>query len=167
MIASKRQRFLGAFTFLRTLIWFGQRLHWKRDVIIKARGHFVMERRSVTSRYHGSKHNDDGNGNDHWRKSNMFMQAKQQLCTCDALFCTFLGRRCTTTKWHFLTSSVGWEQSTTLKTVLSDSTPENFANIWQIKWNWIDEVSNSTNSLVKWSFQFVVIQKFCHHDNTT
>ena len=21
-------------------------------------------------------------------------------------------------------------------TVLSDSTPENFANIWQIKWNW-------------------------------
>ena len=22
-------------------------------------------------------------------------------------------------------------------TVLSDSTPENFANFWQIKWNWI------------------------------
>ena len=27
--------------------------------------------------------------------------------------------------------------SLTLDTVLSDSTPENFANIWQIKWNWI------------------------------
>ena len=24
-----------------------------------------------------------------------------------------------------------------LNTFLSDSTPENFANIWQIKWNWI------------------------------
>ena len=35
-----------------------------------------------------------------------------------------------------------------LNTVLSDSTPENLANIWQINWNWIkiDEVWNSANS---------------------
>ena len=52
--------------------------------------------------------------------------------------------------WNFLISSTRFMEkvkkktetyflclSLTLDTVLSDSTPENFANIWQIKWNWI------------------------------
>ena len=38
------------------------------------------------------------------QKSNRFRQAKQQLCTCITLFCTFLCRRCTTTSWNCLIS---------------------------------------------------------------
>ena len=34
-------------------------------------------------------------------KSHRFISAKQQLCTCVTLFCTFLGRRCTTATWNF------------------------------------------------------------------
>ena len=54
-----------------------------------------------------------------------------------------------------------------LDTVLSDSTPENFANILanKMKLNTIDEVWNSTNSLFKWRFWFVVIQKFRYYGN--
>ena len=33
------------------------------------------------------------------QKSNWFRLAKQQLCTCIMLFCTFLCRQCTTTTW--------------------------------------------------------------------
>ena len=33
-----------------------------------------------------------------------FRLAKQQLCTCITLFCTFLCRHCTTTAWNFLFS---------------------------------------------------------------
>ena len=35
------------------------------------------------------------------QKSNSFRLAKQKLCTCITLFCTFLCRRCTTTTWNF------------------------------------------------------------------
>ena len=38
------------------------------------------------------------------QKSNRFRQAKQQLCTCITLFCTFLCRRCTTATWNGLIS---------------------------------------------------------------
>ena len=38
------------------------------------------------------------------QKSNRFRLAKQQLCTCITLFCTFLCRRCTTTTWNCLIS---------------------------------------------------------------
>jgi len=41
-----------------------------------------------------------------WQKSNRFRLAKQQLCTCITLFCTFLSRRCTTATWNFLISRV-------------------------------------------------------------
>ena len=56
-----------------------------------------------------------------------------------------------------------------LDTVFSDSTPENFTNIWQIKMkiNKIDEFWNSAISLFKWRFRFVVIQKCCYHGNMT
>ena len=36
------------------------------------------------------------------QKSNRFRQAKQQLCTCITLFCTFLCLRCTTATWNCL-----------------------------------------------------------------
>ena len=38
------------------------------------------------------------------QKSNRIRLAKQQLCTCITLFCTFLCRRCTTTTWKCLFS---------------------------------------------------------------
>ena len=38
------------------------------------------------------------------QKGNRFRSAKQQLCTCITLFCTFLCRRCTTTTWKCLIS---------------------------------------------------------------
>ena len=64
------------------------------------------------------------------------------------LFCTFFSHSCTTVTWNFLNhmpaSQSRWKQhkkfcflSLNSDTVLSDSTPENFANIWPIKWNWI------------------------------
>ena len=36
-----------------------------------------------------------------------------------------------------------------------------------MKLNKIGEVLNSANRLLKWPFRFVVIQKFCYHDNVT
>ena len=38
------------------------------------------------------------------QKSYRFILAKQQLCTCITLFCTFLCRRCTTITWKCLIS---------------------------------------------------------------
>ena len=38
------------------------------------------------------------------QKSNRFRLAKQQLCTCITLFCTFLCRPCTTSTWNCLIS---------------------------------------------------------------
>ena len=38
------------------------------------------------------------------QKSNGFRSARQQLCTCITLFCTFLCRRCTSTTWKYLNS---------------------------------------------------------------
>ena len=43
-------------------------------------------------------------------------------------------------------------------TVLSDSTPENFANFWQIKWNWIREMKFETVQFHFWS----VLSVCCH-----
>ena len=68
--------------------------------------------------------------------------AKKQLCTCITLNCTFLCRHCTTTTWKFLISrfmaDVNKRQRFSfvflnLDTLLSNSTPEKIANIWQIK----------------------------------
>ena len=39
-------------------------------------------------------------------KNNRFYWAKQQLCTCITLFCTFLCLHCTTTKWNDQISSL-------------------------------------------------------------
>ena len=82
------------------------------------------------------------------QKSNRCRFAKQQLCTCITLFCTFLCRHCTTTTWKCLISLFCREREhkrTTLfflflifDTVLKNSTPEKLGNlIWQIEWGGI------------------------------
>ena len=48
--------------------------------------------------------NDDGHGNEDVKKAISLLR-KQQLCTCITLFCTFLYRLCTTTKWKCLIAS--------------------------------------------------------------
>ena len=56
------------------------------------------------------------------KKSNRFRLAKQQLCTCITLFCTFLCRRCTTTTWKCLISRLVEDGNT--RQQLSFSFPE-------------------------------------------
>ena len=107
---------------------------------------------SVTSRSHGSKSSgwqqqgayDNGKGNKNGKKELVY-KAKQQLCTRNVY--TFFSHHCTTATWNFLISRARFmvrEHNTkmhglflNLDAVLSDSTLENFAKIWQIKWNWI------------------------------
>ena len=116
------------------------------------------------SRYHGSKvswSQHDMELNLRWRrrererqKRNRFISAKQQLWTCIMLFGTFLRRRCTTATWNFLISRARFmEKGNTAQklllflnfdTVLSDSIPEKFANICQIKWNRIRSIPFET-----------------------
>ena len=45
----------------------------------------------------GSLSNGDGDGNEDGKKAMGLAVAKQQLCTCITLVCTFLCRHCTTT----------------------------------------------------------------------
>ena len=65
----------------------------------------VIERRSVTSRYHGSKildhnngslNNDDGGGKKNGKKA-ISLDSNNQLCTCITLFCPPFSH-CYTTK---------------------------------------------------------------------
>ena len=66
------------------------------------------------------------------QKSNRFRQAKQQLCTCITLFCTFLCRRCTTATWNGLISR--FVEDGNKRQQFSFSLPIiKFANIWRIK----------------------------------
>ena len=145
-----------------------------------------MERRSVTSRYHGSKifgsqqrelRQQRGRRQRERQECNKFILVKQQLCTYITLFCIFFSYCCTTSTWNFLITRGRFTVNTTQKVSFSISrlrygsfgfNPENFSNIWQMKWNWIrsnDEVWNSANLLFKWIFGFVVISKFCYHGN--
>ena len=87
---------------------------------------------------------DNGKGNKNGKKELVY-KAKQQLCTRNVY--TFFNHHCTTATWNFLISRARFmvrEHSIkinvfflNLDAVLSDWTPENFAKIWQIKWNWI------------------------------
>ena len=56
-----------------------------------------------------------------------------------------------------------------LNTVLSDSTRENLANIWQIYWNWIRSEKSETVPIHFLSdvYRSVVVQKFCYHGKVT
>ena len=51
----------------------------------------------------GSFRKNDGDGSENVKKVIVWL-AKQQLCTCITLFCTFLCRHCTTTAWNCLIS---------------------------------------------------------------
>ena len=81
---------------------------------------------------------------------NSFILAKQQLCTYITFFCTFLCRRCTTTRWKCLISLFVEDGST--RQQLSFSFPElwyspldfnskKFANIWRIKRDGISAIN--------------------------
>ena len=85
------------------------------------------------------------------QKSNRFISAKQRLCTCMTLFCTFLNRSCKSASWNFLISRDWWTLHNNFlflflnsDTVLSDSSPDDFAKILQTKWNWIRSMKFET-----------------------
>ena len=88
--------------------------------------------------------------NENGKKTNRFRLAKQQLCTYITLFCTFRNRRCMTTIWKCLISRFFEDGNTKqqfpfsfpelFNTVLSNSTPKKFANIWRIKWDGINAI---------------------------
>ena len=68
---------------------------------------------------------------------------------CITLFCAFPSCCCTIATWPTLWSRVNKEQNfsflfLSFDLVLSHSTPENFANIWQIKWNLIGSMKFET-----------------------
>ena len=97
-----------------------------------------------------------------WQKSNRLRQAKQQLCTCITLFCTFLCRRCTTTTWNCLISR--FVEDGNKRQQLSFSFPElwcsplefnskKIANNWRIKRDGISAIKFGANSLFKWRFR--------------
>ena len=91
-------------------------------------------------------------------KCKRFRLAKQQLCTCITLFCTFLSRRCTTTTtWKCLISrfvedgNTGQQLSFSFLELWhspSELNCQKIANIctnWT-RWNKRDQVWGSTNS---------------------
>ena len=90
--------------------------------------------------------NDDGNENSK-KNSIRLTLAKQQLCTCITLFCTFPSRRYTTATWHFKFQEpalYGVSENKNFSPSFSKLrygpfgfSPSNFADIWQIKWIWI------------------------------
>ena len=97
------------------------------------------------------------------QKSNRFRLAKQQLCTCITLFCTFLCRRCTTTTWKCLISRFVEDGNTRQR--LSFSFPELWYSLLEFnsrkncqhltnwtKWNKRDKVWSSSNTFFKWRF---------------
>ena len=97
------------------------------------------------------------------QKSNRFRSARQELCTCITLFCTFLCRRCTSTTWKYLNSRFVEDGNTSQQ--LSFYFPKlwfsplefDSKDICQHLTNWTrqkkcDEVLNSANSLFRWRF---------------
>ena len=90
----------------------------------------------------GSLSNDDGDAQQERQKSSWFRLAKQHLCTCITLFCTFPRRHCTTTMWKCLnfTFCREREHKTTTFFFFSWTSIQYFriqlqktANIWQIE----------------------------------
>ena len=89
-----------------------------------------------------------------WKR---FRLAKQQLCTCITLFCTFLSSRCTTTTWKCLISrfvedgNTGQQLSFSFLELWhspSELNCQKIANIctnWT-RWNKRDQVWGNTNS---------------------
>ena len=74
--------------------------------------------------------------------SNKFILVKQQLCTCTTLFCTFLAILARLR--HDTTTSRARFSFSKLRYGFFEFNPENFAKIWQIKWNWIRSMKFET-----------------------
>ena len=97
------------------------------------------------------------------QKSNWFRSAKQQLCTCIMLFCTFLCRQCTTTTWNCLIPRFSEDVNTVnTRQRLSFSFPELRYSLFEFnsrencqhltkgtRWNKRDKVWCSATSLIK------------------
>ena len=114
----------------------------------------------------GSLRNDDDDGNENGKKSNRFRQAKQQLCTCITLFCTFLCCRCTTTTWSYLISRFveDGEQKTTffffswtLMQSFRFQLQKNFGNIRRIKRDGISAIKFEAAQIQFLSDVFVAV----------
>ena len=111
----------------------------------------TVQRHTTEFRRLGNLRNDDGDGNENGKKA---IGTKQQLCTCITLFCTFLCRRRTTTRWKCLISR--WNKRPQL--------PFSFPELWcspQLQkklptfneLNEMDKVWGSANSIFKWRFR--------------
>ena len=100
-------------------------------------------------------------------KQGVYISKSKILHVNHAFNCTFLSRRFTTATWNFLICKpVLWStwmttqifsfsfSKHTVDAVLSDSTPVNFANFWQIKWNWIRQMKFETMQFHFWSVLF-------------
>ena len=96
------------------------------------------------------------------KKNSWLRLAKQQLCTCITLFCTFLCRHCTTTTWKYLISRFFEDVHTRQR--LSFSFPEfwhsplefnvkkKFASFWRIRRDGISAIKFEAARLFKWRF---------------
>ena len=102
------------------------------------------------------------------QKSNWFRLAKQQLCTCVMLFCTFLCRQCTITTRNCLISRFSEDVNTVnTRRRLFISFPEFWCSLLEfnsrkycqhltnwMRWNKRDRVWSSATSLTKpWRFR--------------
>ena len=101
------------------------------------------------------------------QKRNRFRQAKQQLCTCITLFCTFLCCRCTTTTWNCLISRFvedGEQKTTTffffswtLMQSFRFQLQKNFGNIRRIKRDGISAIKFEAAQIQFLSDVFVAV----------
>ena len=97
------------------------------------------------------------------QKNNRFGLAKQQLCTCVTLFCTFLCRRCTTTTWKCLISRFVEDVNKRQRLSFFFWTSIHSFRIQLQKicrylinwtsWNKRDKFWSSANSLFEWRFR--------------
>ena len=94
----------------------------------------------------GNFSNNDSDGNENGKKNNRFILAKQRLCTCITLFCTFLSRRRKSATLNFLISRARFMELVNTAQEFSFSffklryspfglIPDNFAKILKIKRN--------------------------------
>ena len=98
-------------------------------------------------------------------KSKRFRFAKQQLCACITLFCTFLCRRWTTTTWKCLISRFVEDVNSrrlffcfpelwySLLEFNSRKICQHVMNWMSCNWDKRDKVWSSANSLFKWRFR--------------
>ena len=110
--------------------------------------------------------NDDGDVNENGIKlSNRFRLAKQQLCTCITLFCTFLCRHCMTTTckclinflWRTCTQTRQWLSSSFSElrySLLEFNSRKNCQHLTnRTRKNKRDKVWSSVTSFFKWRFR--------------